>query len=764
MSLYGEWSARHGVPVFCYRVDQDALAEAEWDPIQAPRTRRHWVAVGNRAILLQVANDGSAALFDERYGLRWLAAPNPRSGVSIVEEGTERWGSGWEARPAGTVPLRTFGPTWFEVAVRSGELSLERTVLCPEGEVTWVLVRVRLGNAGAASRRIRHIETWAVAPRFLNVGGATADRRTNAEATAEFDVREQGRMLVAAERRREAARVPDVFGFPQVFGPPVDMMLEALGSTPARTAHSGSPHPVLSLVSDVEIGAGESVELWFRAGVPDGSLVEDPAARMAASLAALRERLPAADAERAPEAAREIPWHAALLTGGLCRDRRIGGHTLNQSSAYQFVVGFNGAARDPLQHALPLVYVEPDAALSVLRNTAAWATPDGELPYCLDGAKRPAALSFRPSDQGLWTLALGAEYGAVTGDLAAFDAPLAYHPSRAAPAAPLGAHLRRQFEFLVHGVGLGEHGHVRMRNADWNDAAVALSGVPREVMMEAGESVLNSAMAAWVLPRYAGLCEGLGDGHTARQARRLGEQLRRAVAGEWNGRWFRRAYAPGKGALGERDCWLEVQPWAILCGAADEEQARALLATLDAKLRADSPLGARVRWPVPAAGDVMGGPGEGTAGGIWFSINMTLVWAAAALSPALAWDEWRRMTLTRHTATYPEIWTGTLSGPDAYNGVESPRAGETWGLPALAMQAHPVNNQHSHSQPLLAYLRLLGLEPRPDGSLQVRGGAAFSSRTVRVDADGHGRIEALGPIALETPFGAVRGGPGPVCW
>ena len=90
---------------------------------------------------------------------------------------------------------------------------------------------------------------------------------------------------------------------------------------------------------------------------------------MAASLDALRARLPVAEAEQAPEAAREIPWHAALLTGGLCRDRRIGGHTLNQSSAYQFVVGFNGAARDPLQHALPLVYVEPDAAL--------FAGPDG---------------------------------------------------------------------------------------------------------------------------------------------------------------------------------------------------------------------------------------------------------------------------------------------------------------------------------------------------------------------------------------------------
>jgi hypothetical protein len=122
------------------------------------------------------------------------------------------------------------------------------------------------------------------------------------------------------------------------------------------------------------------------------------------------------------------------------------------------------------------------------------------------------------------------------------------------------------------------------------------------------------------------------------------------------------------------------------------------------------------------------------------------------------------MTLASHAAAYPGIWTGTLSGPDAYNCVESARPGETWGTHALAMQAYPVNNLHSHSQPLLSYLRLLGLEPTPEGRLRIRGGAKFSSRTVRVDAEGHGRIETRGPVVLDTLFGEVRGGPGSVTW
>jgi hypothetical protein len=143
---------------------------------------------------------------------------------------------------------------------------------------------------------------------------------------------------------------------------------------------------------------------------------------------------------------------------------------------------------------------------------------------------------------------------------------------------------------------------------------------------------------------------------------------------------------------------------------------------------------------------------------------MTLIWAAAELDPKLAWDEWRRMTLANHQSHYPGVWTGTLSGPDAYNGVESTRPGETWGSKLLSMQTNAMNNQHSHSQPLLSYLRLLGVEPRPDGRLRVGAGASYRSRSFQLAADGHGSLEARGPVVLGTKFGEVRGGPGRVEW
>jgi len=59
MGLYGHWVTRFGAPAFLYDADHETLAAAEWDPLIGPRTRRHWLMVGNHAIRLQTANDGT---------------------------------------------------------------------------------------------------------------------------------------------------------------------------------------------------------------------------------------------------------------------------------------------------------------------------------------------------------------------------------------------------------------------------------------------------------------------------------------------------------------------------------------------------------------------------------------------------------------------------------------------------------------------------------------------------------------------------------
>jgi hypothetical protein len=780
-SRYGDWTTDDGLPVFVYNADHQDDPAAEWDTHAFGRTRRHFVGIGNLALQAYVDNDGAVALWDEREAQRWLVEPtSPGTGLSILRgpDGMT-WGSRFDQRPPGLPPERVFGPTWFTVRAEHAGLKLERTVVCPEGERPWVLVRVRLVNTNSTPQRIGHREEWAVRPLFLNLPATplppavSLDRaRKAARDVVSYVVDVQADVVVAREQRTALtdSEAPD----PQVIGSPHVLALRPLGEVSGSGGSDDAAHPTLHWEHELTIAAHGETTLWFKFGVCDDGPI-DPEQLWVQSHQELAARLPSGASIHAPEVSRELPWHAALLTGGACRDHVLGGHTLNQASAYSMVLGFNGATRDPLQHALPLVYFQPELALSVLRNTLSWGRPNGWLPWCIDGAKRSrtgAALGpmqplERASDLQLWALWLAGEYAAATGDILAFDQPLPFHGDNVAAPASLHAHLRSCFRYLVDIIGFGETGHLRVLDCDWADGhlgEIEALGLERSTVTEKGESVLNSAMAAWVLPMWAGLCERLGDHATGQEARDIAEGLRVAVAREWNGRWFRRARC-GSVAVGERDLFLEVQPWAILCGAADDAQSADLLTEIDVHLRTGSPLGARERWPIPSDDVRSGAPGEALTGGIWPSLQTTLVWAAARTKPELAWDEWRRMTLAAHTSAYPDQWPGTLSGPDAYNAPESSRPGETWALTGFGMQAFPLNNLHVHAQPLMAYLRLLGIEPAKDGSLVVGGGdGSFASRTFGLRTDGSGWVEAVGDIRLTTPCGELVRGPGRHDW
>ena len=48
-------------------------------------------------------------------------------------------------------------------------------------------------------------------------------------------------------------------------------------------------------------------------------------------------------------------------------------------------MGFQGAARDPLQHALPFLFSDPHIVKEILRYTLKEVRPDGSIPYGIVG-------------------------------------------------------------------------------------------------------------------------------------------------------------------------------------------------------------------------------------------------------------------------------------------------------------------------------------------------------------------------------------------
>ncbi len=428
-----------------------------------------------------------------------------------------------------------------------------------------------------------------------------------------------------------------------------------------------------------------------------------------------------------PWVERELTWHHYYLRSGSTFDAFLDEHIISQGQVYQYVWGFQGAARDPLQYALPLVFSNPQMVRNILRYTLKEVQPDDSIPYGIVGNGFPMPVAHRPSDLDLWLLYTASEYVLATRDRALLDEPISPYPRAGTPTSKttIAVLLARCYHHLTESIGTGKHGLLRLLTGDWNDTMV-FGFVPPdhydEVQREA-ESVLNAAMAAYVLDHYARMLRYIGDPDLSADAHQKAVAQRQAVRSQWAGRWFRRAWlTPDLGWARDDVLWLEPQPWAIIGGAATPQQTRELVQAIDELVRRPSPIGAMLQ----DKGIQLQGlpPGDFANAGVWASINGTLIWALALTDGKLAWDEWKKNTLARHAEVYPEIWYGTWSGPDYYNSVLSKYPGQTFFLDSQRKKTQPprsfwtdfpVMNMHPHAWPMHSAAKLLGVEFTPDG-------------------------------------------------
>jgi hypothetical protein len=425
-----------------------------------------------------------------------------------------------------------------------------------------------------------------------------------------------------------------------------------------------------------------------------------------------------------PWVEREITWNYYYLRSGMTYDDFFHQHIISQAAIYQYVMGFQGAARDPLQHVLPLIFSDPDLVKEVLRYTLKEVRADGSIPYGIVGHGMPMpTTSDNSSDMPLWLLWVASEYILATRDAGFLDSEIVTVFGTNAGRDSVRNLLTRCYRHLNDDVKTGQHGLMRMLANDWNDALVNAWVPPSSVkeVVEVGESVLNSAMAAYVFDHYARMLLYSGDdGRLATPIQNKAEAHRAAVQAQWTGKWFRRAWlGPSLGWLGEKGLWIEPQPWAVIGGAASEDQSRTLVSSMDQELRRVSPIGA-VQLSDSPDRDAQKGPwhsepGTQVAGGIWPSLNQTFIWALAAMDGAMAWEEWKKNSLARHAEVYPQVWYGTWSGPDTLNSAGSKHPGETTGGRPFGWTDFPVFNMHSHACPLYSCAKLVGLEFTENG-------------------------------------------------
>ena len=425
---------------------------------------------------------------------------------------------------------------------------------------------------------------------------------------------------------------------------------------------------------------------------------------------------------------RELTWHYYYLRGALTYDSYFKEHILSQGHVYQYIIGFQGAARDPLQHVMPFIYCNPTLAKEVIRYTLKTINEKGEIPYGITGSGQIMPAAFKPSDLELWLLWCCSEYILVTKDTDFFNEEVPSYPlyKRRTLVEPVKNILRRCYSHFTKVSGVGQHGLQRLSSGDWNDGAV-LGHVPEENHEEVrrvGESVLNAAMATYVLDAYSEMLDYVGENDISENVRQYAGAQRKAVSAQWMGNWFRRAWLTEElGWIGEDQLWLEPQPWAIIGSVTDLNQSKILIQTID-KLVRTSEIGARL---ISKGIDRINREiGIRVNGGIWPSINGTLIWALSLVDGKLAWDEWKKNSLAVHAESFPSIWYGIWSGPDTYNSDLSKYQGQThffeYNINKTKLnETHmkddpfginwtdfPVMNLHTHAWPLYNIIHLIG--------------------------------------------------------
>jgi hypothetical protein len=499
------------------------------------------------------------------------------------------------------------------------------------------------------------------------------------------------------------------------------------------------------LERNVKLNPGESQTLTFLYGyVPEGfelesligkykqnytNLFEESCQQWKSSRMELKIR-------DEPWVNRELFWHYYYLRGAMTYDNYFKEHILSQGHVYQYIVGFQGAARDPLQHALPFIYSNPSIVKEIIRYTLKTVRKNGEIPWGITGSGQILPVPIKPSDQGLWLLWLISEYILGTKDVEILDEEISRYPCYGSRVEVVTVReiIDRCYNHISNKIGTGKHGLQRLSNGDWNDNVIFghISPENHKEIQKVAESVLNAAMSIFALQIYSDMLKFINEDEMAERVLKYSISQRKAVQAQWNGNWVRRAWLTEElGWIGEDQMWLEPQPWTIIGNALEQDQILKLIKNIDELVRKPSKIGAQILDKVI---NVNYPEGQGTNGGIWPSINGTLIWALSLVDDEMGWDEWKKNTLAYHAENFPDVWYGIWSGPDVYNSSLSKYPGQTgFAEPVLtkkvvaaedeAVLGHetinwtdfPVFNLHPHAWPIYDVTRLIGITFTPEG-------------------------------------------------
>jgi hypothetical protein len=744
---FGSWRVdRFQLPFYRYRIDSDTAPQAR-QPELGGNTDA-WHQLGNDHIVATAHNRGYVQLWSQARAYEWTNRHEPEGGhyaggYGYLRVGDRTISTLYADRPRGARTRRDFGAGYFRRETAIKPVDVDEHVYAPFGDAPLLIHEVKITNTSRAALRANWFEYWDVNPfdearnTHLGLGEPEFAKRLRTLSVAQSpDAVDRHPLRIFAAALRGGVRAWETNGS-RFFGAggraePAAVAAGRLGSSIASEVTAGQTGATMfAFQTPVSLARGESVRLRYAYGSAHGDHIPRLVRRWRAA------RAPFARSQRAwarwvgktdlgrrhDWLSRELAWDAYMLRSGATYEEACGHHVVSQGGYYQYDFGWQAAFRDPLQHALPLIYASPYLAREVLLYSAQeQSRASGRIPYGMTEMCRPLNRDTS-NDLDLWLLLTAAEYGLATRDLPFFRERVRWSDGGEST---LWEHLRRAFE---HQESLrGPHGGYSTEGAvgDWSDLSTTFLGMT--------ESMLVAAQAAYIYPRLAELAEVRGDRAFAQRLRARASELQGVLRRQWTGRgWYSRGYA-GDRQLGSGALYGEPQPWALLAGIPDREQAAALVASVRRFLTG---VGAppQTRGPAvigssqsPARNDPdvtertdfagLGGNNAVFVGGAWYSINGPLTWALGELEGLVpradryAFDELRRNTLAAHAHAYPDHWNGVISVDDVCHAHYSD---DPSGCGIGFTELYDTQIMHQPAWSLFDVIKLAGVEPTRQG-------------------------------------------------
>lgn len=425
-----------------------------------------------------------------------------------------------------------------------------------------------------------------------------------------------------------------------------------------------------------------------------------------------KKQLPELPEEKDATLRQEMCWHAYNLEAMATYSSYYKETKIPQGTIYDYYWGMHASARDNFQHALPLVYYNPQLAKSIMRYMAKRTTPTGEIRLIEYGYGYADNMVYCTSDQQLFFFQLLSEYLRVTGDIDFLNEEVLFFPFERGMKTTMFDVAEKCFTFLQYNIGTGSHGLVRLLNSDWNDNVYVAKKAAYNNVIFSGESMMNTTMAISILQNLLPSMERYSqNGKFKEQAKVLVASMKlyeqvvdSAFLKDLGNRSFpRRMYFAGD-PIGDNNMFLEPLGYMLQIKDLSLERKQALYAEMQKRIYAGEKLGARQQQtPEFEAYGLENGSREN--GGFWYSLNGPVIAGMKDVDKAEAWRLFRNMTFANYSKQFPHYWTSYWSASD---NEESSMMGPQEGLADQSLDYYeiPVYCAHPHAWLLYCYYKL----------------------------------------------------------